>query len=538
MAEERGSDLDPISLRALVFTSSTLRSILPVSDMQSKAECDVVVIGGGFAGLRAAWVLQQRGVTVVVLEARDRVGGRCHTEAFEGGVVDFGGQWVGPQQPRCLSLAKELGAVLEEQKWPGMDHGVVSMAAVAGFGGTPMSVDDANEASRVEALLASLSATVPKDAPHTCPSAAAWDSQSVDEFLVATCRSAVVLREFRLLFKTVLAEECARISLLYALWFLHCCGDGVASVDDGPNGAQVCVAHPPLQFVAPPSRALSRLTGVCDWGVGTWVWLFGQKWKVVGGIRTLAEGLARMLKPGTVKLRAPAFKVEHWAHADGRVRVTTADVVYLTRNVVVAIPPAVAADVVFSPPLPAAKTDLFRSYSMGLAVKAGELQATLSRVTHPPAHTHPPTTAHLTPAQTRVEATPAARCVRVHLWCRYAALPVSRSCRRQWRCMRSRSGRTRVHGSPLLVAATHHTSRSAASSRTFSTPRWRASRVWWAFSPATARGSGCSCRHTCSATPSCSSMPQCTTRPRHCTPRRSSAWSGFGSRTPKAALRA
>ena len=71
---------------------------------------DVVVVGAGLAGLTAARRLRQEGRSVVVLEARDRVGGRTLNHTFaDGTIVELGGQWVGPTQDRVLALADELG---------------------------------------------------------------------------------------------------------------------------------------------------------------------------------------------------------------------------------------------------------------------------------------------------------------------------------------------------------------------------------------------------------------------------------------------
>src|SRR3954465_15791664 len=73
-------------------------------------EADVAVIGAGFAGITAARELQRKGVDVVLLEARDRVGGRVLDEPIgDGKVVEVGGQWVGPGQDRLYALAREVG---------------------------------------------------------------------------------------------------------------------------------------------------------------------------------------------------------------------------------------------------------------------------------------------------------------------------------------------------------------------------------------------------------------------------------------------
>ena len=70
--------------------------------------CEVAVLGAGLAGLCAARDLQEANVDVVLLEGRDRVGGRTWSKSFDavGCIVDLGAEWVAPQHH--TALVKEL----------------------------------------------------------------------------------------------------------------------------------------------------------------------------------------------------------------------------------------------------------------------------------------------------------------------------------------------------------------------------------------------------------------------------------------------
>ncbi|MBN9170047.1 MAG: FAD-dependent oxidoreductase, partial [Microbacterium sp.] len=70
---------------------------------------DVVVIGAGAAGTTAANELKKAGLSVAVLEARDRVGGRVWTDSIEGAMLEIGGQWVSPDQDALIETVAELG---------------------------------------------------------------------------------------------------------------------------------------------------------------------------------------------------------------------------------------------------------------------------------------------------------------------------------------------------------------------------------------------------------------------------------------------
>ena len=70
---------------------------------------DVIVIGAGFAGLTAARELSRRGHSVVVLEARDRIGGRTWTTERLGRTLELGGTWVHPTQPHVWAEITRYG---------------------------------------------------------------------------------------------------------------------------------------------------------------------------------------------------------------------------------------------------------------------------------------------------------------------------------------------------------------------------------------------------------------------------------------------
>ncbi|MGW8484108.1 flavin monoamine oxidase family protein [Microbacterium sp. NPDC055903] len=73
-------------------------------------EFDTIVIGAGIAGVTAARALSDAGQRVVVLEARDRIGGRMHTDRTAGFPVDRGASWIhGIQDAAIWELVQALG---------------------------------------------------------------------------------------------------------------------------------------------------------------------------------------------------------------------------------------------------------------------------------------------------------------------------------------------------------------------------------------------------------------------------------------------
>jgi monoamine oxidase len=76
---------------------------------------DVIVIGAGLSGLQAAWALEQKGFKVVVLEGRDRVGGRILTFGNVQGVPEAGGNIIYGDYRRLMDIATRVAVPLEDQ---------------------------------------------------------------------------------------------------------------------------------------------------------------------------------------------------------------------------------------------------------------------------------------------------------------------------------------------------------------------------------------------------------------------------------------
>jgi monoamine oxidase len=143
-------------------------------------EADVVVVGAGLAGLTAARRLTAAGASAVVVEARDRVGGRVLNEDIGGGhVVEVGAQWIGPTQDRLAALAAEVG--VDTFPTYGDGQNVLEYGGkLRRYSGTiprinPLVLIDVERAQR---KLNRLARTVPTEAPWEAADAARLDSET------------------------------------------------------------------------------------------------------------------------------------------------------------------------------------------------------------------------------------------------------------------------------------------------------------------------------------------------------------------------
>jgi len=289
---------------------------------------DVLVVGAGFAGLTAARDLVGAGRSVLLLEARDRVGGRVVNEELgDGKIVEMGGQWAGPTQDRILALAKELNVAV----FPTYDAG----ERVLHFNGkrgtytgaipriNPLVLADIGQA---QARLEALARKVPTNAPWMAPGAGKLDSQTLETW----ARHHAVTRSARKLLalaaEAVFAAEPGDLSMLHVLFYSHS-GGSFQRLIDTTGGA--------------------------------------QQDRFVGGSALIAERLADALG-GVVRLEAPVTRIEV---SGDKVTATTPVGQFEGRQIIVTAPPLLAGRIEYEPTLPSWREQLTQRTPMGSVIK-------------------------------------------------------------------------------------------------------------------------------------------------------------------------
>jgi monoamine oxidase len=308
-------------------------------------KADVVVIGAGFAGLTAARRLAQAGKSVIVLEARDRVGGRALNHDLGGGQVSEGGAtFVGPTQDRILALVKEMGV----DTFPTFDDGQNVYVAqgqrqtYSDSGPTGTAPPDPlvlAELTEVVAQLDQMSTTVPVDAPWQAPNAAAWDGQTLETWVKANSVTPRFQALVPMATRPIFGAEPRELSLLFVLFYIAASGN-----ETNPGTFE---------------RNFDTRDGA-------------QMWRLVGGSQLVTIKMAQELGSRLV-LSSPARRIVQSA---GGVRVESDRFAVNAQRVIVAIPPTLAGRIDYSPILPPERDQLTQRLGQGTLTKVAAVYDT------------------------------------------------------------------------------------------------------------------------------------------------------------------
>lgn len=202
---------------------------------------DVIIIGAGMAGLKAASDLVALGRSVIVLEAKDRVGGRLKAGMVAGRIIDRGGQWVGIRHTELLAEAKRLGVETYKQYATGKVQ-VLLHGKLKAFAGDvpPLSPVALLEMLWMQWRWTRDMKTVPKDAPWTAAKAEQWNAITLDGWITKHLRTKVGRTFARMIPRSAWVAEARQVSYL---WFLDALrnGDGIVMDDVQESGPAVLI---------------------------------------------------------------------------------------------------------------------------------------------------------------------------------------------------------------------------------------------------------------------------------------------------------
>lgn len=289
---------------------------------------DVVVIGAGFAGLAAARELVKQNHDVLVLEGRDRVGGRSSTASLAGVPVDLGGTFVGPTQDAVLALAKELGCTTEPTYHDGANL-IRWRGKVRSYRGTipKLSLIGLLDIGRIQWQVERLSRGIDVARPWTSATANKLDATSLGGWLRSVGATASSHDLMAIMSRVTWGAEPDEVSMLHAVRYVKAAG-GLDRMLDVVGGAQQ--DHFP------------------------------------GGTQQIADAMAAELGD-RVRLNAIATRIE-WS--DDAVAVTSSAGAVEARRVIVAIPPAHRQNIDVAPPPPIGYQQLAQSWPQGALSKA------------------------------------------------------------------------------------------------------------------------------------------------------------------------
>lgn len=296
-------------------------------------DVDFCVVGAGFAGLTAALRLHQAGSSVLLLEARDRPGGRTFTEVRDDGTyIDHGGTWIGPGQDRVYAMMSDLG-IEPYKQYTDAEAMMLLDGKIYRYGGLiAWSMNPLTSVNLGTALLElqKMCKTIPLEAPWTAPKADKWDRMTLAQWLDQHVPTKQARQMLEMALAGAYTSAASELSMLFVAYQLATAG--------GPN------------FVL----------GVRD---------AAEDARPVGGMGAIYHAIADRLA-GVIQYQQPVRTIRQ--DADGvTVRSATSEV--RASRVVVAVPIAIASQIIYEPILPVDRALLHQRMPTGAIIKCHAL---------------------------------------------------------------------------------------------------------------------------------------------------------------------
>ena len=289
---------------------------------------ETIIIGAGFAGIAAAKKLHKANKSFIILEARDRIGGRTLTQSLDcGATIDLGAQWIGPDQHLIWEWVKSTNTPTYECYDTGKNILSINQKT-SQYKGTIPNVDPLSLIGLGLAInkFNKLSQEIPLETPWTHANAKKWDGMTVATWMDKQRLTSKAKALFATAIETVFATEPDEISFLGALFYAH----------SGKN-----------------LDTLFAVTGGA------------QQTLLFNGAQQLLKDVAQPFNDRILLDQA----VKNIEVDDHSVTVKTENGKFTSKHCIVTLPPALMNSIAFEPILPQMKAQLYQRMPMGAAMK-------------------------------------------------------------------------------------------------------------------------------------------------------------------------